>query len=213
MGQAPFTSDIGVVLVRPDSPYRTLNDLFAALKANPTAVVTGGTSGAGGYDHLRLLLLARAAGMSTEELRRIRWVQFDGGTAVPQLIGGHVGVISLDIGEISGFVEAGQVRALGVLSEERLPAPFAALPTAREQGLDVVGMNWRGFYTGGRVADAAYTAMVDSLNRLYESDKWQQAMRQHGLQAIWRGGPEFEAFVRQHIAQLRGLSQELGVIR
>ncbi|BBK41014.1 tricarboxylic transport membrane protein [Allostella vacuolata] len=207
-------ADTGVVLVKADSPYKTLGDLMKALKADPNAAVTGGSSGAGGYDHLRLLLVARAAGMAGPDLRKIRWVQFDGGsTAVTQMLGGHIGVVTTDLGEISGFVESGQVRVLGALSPDRLPGKFAGLPTAREQGFDVVGLNWRGFYTGGKVTDGEYDTMVGGLKRLYDSAEWKKAAEQSGLTPNWVGGKEFEAYVRKSIADLRSLSQEIGVIK
>lgn len=211
---AMLGADTGVILVKADSPYKTLGDLMNALKADPNAAVTAGSSGAGGYDHLRLLLVARAAGVDAANLRKIRWVQFEGGTdAVTQMLGGHIGVVATDLGEIAGFVESGQVRVLGALSAERLSAPFDKLPTAREQGFDVVGLNWRGFYTGGGVSDADYDASVAGLKRLYETDEWKKAAQQSGLSPSWIGGKEFEEFVRKSISDLRSLSQDIGVIK
>ena len=207
-------SDTGVILVKADSPYKILADLVNALKADPASLVTGGSSGAGGYDHLRLLLVARAAGIGPAELRKIRWVQFDGGSnAVTQMLGGHIGVVTTDLGEISGFVESGQARVLAALSQERLGSPFAALPTAREQGLDVVGLNWRGFYTGGKVSDADYDKMVAGLKQLYDTDEWKKAAQQSGLTPNWIGGKPFEEFVRTSIDDLRSLSKDIGVIK
>lgn len=211
---AMLGADTGVVLVKADSPYKTLADLMNALKADPSAAVTGGSSGAGGYDHLRLLLVARAAGMDAANLRKIRWVQFEGGTdAVTQMLGGHIGVVATDLGEIAGFVESGQVRALAVMSAERLSAPFDKLPTAREQGYDVIGLNWRGFYTGGGVSEADYNAMVEGLKKLSDSNEWKETARQNGLTPNWVGGKDFEEFVRKSIADLRSLSQDIGVIK
>lgn len=211
---AMMGADTGVILVRPDSPFRTLGDFLNALKEKPDGTVTGGSSGVGGYDHLRLLLLAREAGMAAPDMRKVRWIQFDGGgPAVTQLLGGHVEVVSTDLAEIAGFVEAGQVRVLGAMSEERLGGAFADIPTAREQGYDVVGLNWRGFYTGGRVSDDDYNKMLEGLKRLYDSEEWKQAAQRSGLAPVWRGGPEFEQFVRETVGELRTLSQDIGVIR
>jgi putative tricarboxylic transport membrane protein len=211
---AMLGADTGVVLVKADSPYKTLGDLLKALKANPSSVVTGGSSGPGGYDHLRLLLVARAAGVSGPDLRKIRWVQFDGGSsAVTQMLGGHIGVVTTDLGEIAGFVESGQVRVLAALSQDRLPAPFDKLPTAREQGIDVVGLNWRGFYMGGKVTDAEYDKTVAALKRLYDTAEWKKTAQDSGLAPNWIGGKPFEDYVRKSIADLRSLSKEIGVIK
>lgn len=141
-------------------------------------------------------------------------MQFDGGSsAVTQMLGGHIGVVTTDLGEISGFVESGQVRVLAALSQDRLPGKFANLPTAREQGYDVVGLNWRGFYTGGQVTDAEYAKMVDGLKRLYDTDEWKKTAEASGLTPNWIGGKDFEAYVRKSVADLRSLSLEIGVIK
>jgi len=207
-------ADTGVVLVRPDSRFKTLADFLNAVKENPESVVTGGSSSVGGYDHLRMLQLTQKAGLSPADMKRIRWVYYDGGgPAVTQLLGEHVEVVVTDLGEIAGFVEAGQVRVLGVMSEARLGGAFASIPTAREQGFDVVGLNWRGFYTGGKVSDADYNTMVEKLHQLYESDGWKEAARRSGLQPTWKGGPEFATFVNGMIEDLRGLSRDIGIIQ
>lgn len=207
-------ADTGVVLVRNDSPFKTLADFINAVKEKPDSVVTGGSSSVGGYDHLRMLLLTQKAGMPAADMKRIRWIHYDGGgPAVTQMLGGHVEVVVTDLAEIAGFVEAGQVRVLGAMSEARLEGAFAEIPTAREQGFDVVGLNWRGFYTGGRVSDADYNKMLAGLEQLAQSDEWKAAARRSGLQPQWKGGPEFTAFVNGMIEDLRGLSRDIGIIQ
>jgi putative tricarboxylic transport membrane protein len=211
---ATLYADVGVVLVKSDSPYQSLDDLMAAVKEDPEAVVFGGSSGVGGWDHLRLLLLARAAGVPSEDLGKIRWVQYSGGTdAVTQMLGGFLDAVSTDLGEIAGFVEAGQITALAAMSDEPLPGKFESIPTAKSQGYDVTGYNWRGFYMGGDAPDDAYDFWVDALQKLYESEEWQQVALDNGLTPIWRGGPEFQSFVEEQTAAMREISKDIGVIQ
>ena len=211
---AMLYADVGVVLVNADSPYQSLDDLMAAVKEDPESVVFGGSSGVGGWDHLRLLLLAREAGVPTEDLGKIRWVQYSGGTdAVTQMLGGFLDAVSTDIGEIAGFVEAGQITALAAMSDEPLPGKFESIPTAKSQGYDVTGYNWRGFYLGGDAPDEAYDFWVDALQKLYESEEWQQVALDNGLTPIWRGGPEFQTFVEEQAAAMRQISEDIGVIQ
>lgn len=204
-------ADVGVIAVAKDSPYQSLDDLMAALKEDVTSVVTSGSTGAGGWDHIRLMMLAQAAGI--EDLSQIRWVQFDGGSpAVTQMMGGQVGLVSTDLGEIKGFVESGDIRVLAVLSDDPISA-FPDLPTAKAQGYDVTGYNWRGFYTGGDVSDEAYAAWVEKLQKLYESEGWQETAKSHGLEPIWRGGDEFSAYVTEQEKQMADISRQIGVIQ
>jgi len=99
------------------------------------------------------------------------------------------------------------------MSDERLGEPFDEIPTMKEQGIDLVGYNWRGFYTGGEVSDEAYDWWVNMLGELYESPAWQETAEQHGLTPIWRGGEEFEKFVHKSIEDTREVSREIGVIK
>src|SRR3546814_4944678 len=95
---AMLGADVGVVLVKPDAPWKNIGELLAEMKAKPEGLAHGGSSGVGGWDHLRLLLLAKAGGVVGEDLRKIRWVQYSGGSeAVTQLMGGFLGVVTTDL--------------------------------------------------------------------------------------------------------------------
>ncbi|MBP0437679.1 tripartite tricarboxylate transporter substrate binding protein [Tianweitania sediminis] len=205
-------TDVGVIVVPKDSPYKSLSDLMDAYKKDPASVVAAGSSGAGGWDHIRLLMVAKAAGMEADAFKQIRWVQFDGGSpAVTQMIGGQVQVVTTDLGEVAGFVESGDIRILGTLSDEPVPA-FPDAPTAKSQGFDVTGYNWRGFYTGGEVSDADYQKWVDTMKKLYDSPEWKKAAEGSGLVPIWRGGAEFETYVGEQAEQMRQISKDIGVM-
>jgi len=207
---AMLGADVGVIAVDDDSPIQSLEELNAAMLEDASAIVTAGSSGAGGWDHIRLLMVADAAGV--DDLGAIRWVQFDGGTdAVTQMMGGQIDVVSTDLGEIAGFVESGDIRVLAALSDDPIPA-FPDIPTAISQGIDVTGYNWRGLYTGGDVTDAEYAAWVEKLETLYNSEAWQTAATQSGLVPIWRGGEAFEAFVREQADVMEEISRDIGVI-
>jgi putative tricarboxylic transport membrane protein len=203
-------ADVGVIAVAADSEFETLAQLNEAMVADASSVVTAGSSGAGGWDHIRLLMVAREAGL--EDLTALRWVQFDGGTdAVTQMMGGQLDVVSTDLGEIAGFVESGDIRILAALSTDPIPA-FPDIPTAISQGINVTGYNWRGLYTGGDVSDAAYDAWVERLETLYNSDEWQTAAVAFGLVPIWIGGADFEAYVLEQEQVMAGVSRDIGII-
>ncbi len=210
---AMLGADVGVVLVQKDAPYNSLEELLTALKNDPGSVVAAGSSGVGGWDHLRLLMMLEEAGMATDQLKSVKWVEFSGGgDAVTQLMGGHVGVVSTDIGEIGGFIQSGDVKVLAVMSGERLEA-YPDAPTAKEQGVDYEGYNWRGFYMGGKVDDASYDGWVEIMQKLYESKEWQETAKAKGLTPVWRGGEEFEAFVRESEENMKNVSRAIGVIQ
>lgn len=207
---AMLGADVGVIAVDDDSEIESLEQLTEMMASDPGSLVTAGSSGAGGWDHIRLLMVAREGGL--DSLRDLRWVQFDGGTdAVTQMMGGQIDVVSTDLGEIAGFVESGDIRILAALSDDPIPA-FPDIPTAKSQGIDVTGYNWRGLYTGGEISDEAYNEWVSDLETLYNSEEWQTAAKESGLVPIWRGGAEFSDFVMEEAKEMEEISRDIGVI-
>lgn len=111
--------DPGVIVVAADSPFQTLNDLVAAVQADPGSVAFPGGSAVGGYDHLKVLMLMSRVGF--EDARAIRYIGLDGGAdAITQTIGGFTQAMTGDISEIGGYINSGDVRALAVLAPERV---------------------------------------------------------------------------------------------
>lgn len=205
-------ADYGVIVVKADAPYESLGDLVEAVKADPTSISFGGGSAAGGFDHLKVLQVMKAAGF--DDIRSVKYVSFDGGgEAVTQLLGGHVQAMTGDISEVLGFVEAGDVKVLAVLSEERLPGDLSSIPTAVEQGFDVVSPNWRGFYVPKGVSDDAFNYWADAMTKIYESEQWKQIMVDNGLMPFFRAGPDFQNFVDKQVADIATLSREIGIIK
>lgn len=129
-------ADPGVIVVAADSPYQSLNDLVDAIKANPGKLAFAGGSAVGGFDHLKPLMVLQRAGVM--DVRAIKYIGLDGGAdAITQTVGGFTQAMTGDMSEIVGFLKSGDVRALAVLTEERVPG-FESIPTAKEQGLSLI---------------------------------------------------------------------------
>ncbi|MFN3277648.1 MAG: Bug family tripartite tricarboxylate transporter substrate binding protein [Paracoccus hibiscisoli] len=203
--------DPGVIVVAQDSPFQTLNDLVEAVKADPSSVAFAGGSAVGGYDHLKVLMLLNEAGF--EDMRSVKYIGLDGGAdAITQTVGGFAQAMTGDLSEITGFIRSGDVRPIAVLSEERV-AGFDDVPTAKEQGIDSVSMNWRGVYVPKDISDEDYDKWVDMLRQVGESEQWQAVMAENGLESYALFGDEFEAFVNQSIADVQDISREIGLVQ
>jgi len=114
--------------------------------------------------------------------------------------------------EIVGFLKSGDVRALAVLTEERVPG-FEDIPTAKEQGIDVVAVNWRGLYVPKDVSDDTFNMWADRLQKVADSAEWQEAMAANGLAPFTKVGGDFQSYVDGVVAEIRTLSKEIGVIQ
>jgi putative tricarboxylic transport membrane protein len=203
--------DPGVIVVAADSPLQTLDDMVEAIKADPGSVAFAGGSAAGGFDHMKPLQILKAAGF--EQITRVKYIGVDGGAdAITQTVGGFTQAMTGDMSEIVGFIQNGDVRVLAVLTEERVPG-FEDIPTAREQGYDVVAVNWRGFYVPKGISDATFDAWADRIRVVAESDAWAETMEANGLAPFTRIGNDFQDWIDRVIAETEALSREIGVIR
>ncbi|MBP0482461.1 Bug family tripartite tricarboxylate transporter substrate binding protein [Sagittula salina] len=209
---ASVGADYGVIAVAADSEVNTLPELLDQIKADPTSVSIAGGSAVGGWDHLKVLIAANAYGI--DDVRAVKYIAFDGGgEAVTQLLAGSVQAFTGDLSEAKGFVDSGDIKVIAVLAPERLGGAFADFPTAKEQGVDAIGANWRGFYAPGGMSDEAYTAWVEKIGALYASDEWKAVMEANGLAPLDLQGDAFQSFVADSVAQIEGISKEIGIIK
>nr|WP_111298011.1 tripartite tricarboxylate transporter substrate-binding protein [Paracoccus saliphilus] len=203
--------DPGVIVVAKDSPYQNLTDLIEAVKADPSSVAFAGGSAVGGFDHLKVLMMLDKAGF--EDMRAVKYIGLDGGAdAITQTVGGFAHAMTGDLSEITGFIKSGDVRPIAVLSEERV-AGFEDVPTAKEQGVDTVAMNWRGIYVPKDISDADYQKWVDTLKQVGESEQWQAVMEENGLEPYMILGDDFQTFVDANIAEIQEVSREIGLLQ
>jgi putative tricarboxylic transport membrane protein len=129
--------DENVVMVKYDSPYKTLKDVVAAAKAKPKSIKVGG-SNVGGTDSLLTASLAKAGGV------QFNYIAFQGGGEVnAALLGGHIDFMSANPTEVMPQIEGKTMRALAVAAEKRLPG-LKDVPTMKEMGYDVIFNTFRG---------------------------------------------------------------------
>ena len=203
--------DYGVIVVSNDSPYKTLDDLVAKLKSDPRKAPIVGASSRGGWDHIKALLIAKEAGVSN--LRSINYIPFDnGGKALLEVVAGRAAAFTGDSSEIIGQLQAGKVRVLAVHSDNRVPA-LGEAKTAKEQGYDVVGGNWRAFYAPAGISDEDYRYWVNAVRTVAESPEWSDLREKNGLAEFTSFGKDFDGFVRAQIENVAEISRELGVIK
>lgn len=204
-------ADPGIILVGAKSPFQNLGDLVDAIKKDSGSVVFAGGSAVGGFDHIKPLMVLQRAGV--KDVTKVRYVSLDGGAdAITQTIGGFTQAMSGDMSEAVGFIKSGDIRVLAVLTEERVPG-FDNIPTAKEQGFDVIAVNWRGLYIPKGVSDEVFQTWADRLQTVADSDQWKKIMAANGLAPFTKVGADFQNYVDQVVGEIKKMSKELGVIQ
>jgi len=208
---ATFGAEYGAIAVDADSEYQTLGDMMEAIKADPRSVGIAGGSSVGGYDHIKPMLLAQAAGV--EDVTKLKYVAFSGGgEAMTGLLSGAVQALSGDFSEMIGFIESGDVRILAVLGPERLKQ-FPDIPTAREEGYDVLGVNWRGLYMPAGASDEAKEFWQGAIETMVADPGFQETLNAASIAPFNNTGADMDAFVAQNIEDITRLSKEIGIMQ
>lgn len=209
---AAVGTSYGAIAVPADSPFKNLGDLVAALKADPSKVVIGSGGTVGSQDWMQTALIAKAAGIDPKQLR---YVALEGGGEIATaLLGGHIQVGSTDISDSMPHIRAGKMRLLAVFAEERLKDEgMTDIPTAKEQGYDIVWPVVRGFYVGPKVSDEDYQFWKAAFDKLLASEDFAKLRDQRELFPFAMTGPELDAYVKQQVAQYKQLAREFGLIQ
>ncbi len=208
---AAIGADYGMIAVRADSPYRNLGQLMAALKRQPEKVLIGVSGTIGSQDWIKIAMLARKAGVDPKVLRFVALE--GGGEAFTAMHANYVQVVSGDASEATLYAAGGNTRVLAVLSEQRLPGVLAAVPTAREQGYDVVWPIIRGFWMAPQVSEADYRRWVATFDAMLASPQFAQERAAHGLYPFSLTGAALGAYVRQAVDDYGKRASELGLVR
>lgn len=203
--------DYGAIVVKADAPWQSLGELMDDLKKQPGSIVFGAGGTVGSQDWMKAALIAKAAGISP---RQLRYVAFEGGgESLAALLGDHIAVFTGDLSELRPHLESGKIRVLAALSETRMGGPYADIPTALEQGYDVQWPIWRGYYMGPEVSDEAYNAWVERLRTLAADEGFARLRDERGLFPMERFGADFDAYVKEQVAQFKSLAAEVGLMQ
>ncbi len=220
LGQADFTAksftpialvnvDPSAVHVAKDSKYQSLQDIIDALKADPASlkISCGGTCSASWDIPFVSLMLAEGI-----DVAKINLIPAQGSAAgLQELASGGMDVVLCSIPETDALTDAGLVKTVAVLSDERLER-YPDVPTAKElTGKDVTGGTWRGV-AGPAGMDPALVGQIEAaVHSAYESERFLTGMKERGFGTKYLGAEEFQAFIKAHEAQTQEVMGALGI--
>jgi putative tricarboxylic transport membrane protein len=144
----------------------------------------------------------------------VRYVAFpSGGDALSAVLGGHTTAFVGEAGEIAGQVDAGNMRPLTLLADQKLPGGFARVPLAKEVGLDVNSPNWRGFYGPPEMGKDAVKYWEETLGKMAQTPAWKQVLAQQAWVPYFQTGEKFLKFLDDELAMYEKLARELELVK
>ena len=201
--------DYAAMVVGKDSPVNSMADLIAAYDADPAATAIGGGSVPGGMDHLVAAMVMEAAG---KDALGVKYIPYDaGGKAMAALLSGEIAALSTGLSEAVDLANAGEVKIIGITSDERIEAAGDAM-TMKEQGIDTTFVNWRGFFGAPGLPADKTAAYQDAIAKMYETPEWEAVRARNGWVNIHNPGDDFKMFLENQEKVIGDLMKKLGFL-
>ncbi len=196
--------------VRADSPYKTMGDVLAAVKANPGKFKASGT-GQGGIWHLAL------AGMLSDakvDPASVPWVPSNGAApGLQDLAAGGVEFVPCSLPEARALIEAGKVRSLAVMDDRRA-ALFPNVPTLKEAtGSSWTTGAWRGIAAPKGLPKDLQAKLEASVKKAFDSKDYKDFMTQRGFGTLWGSSDEFARFMAKGDTDMKAVMTAVGIAK
>jgi putative tricarboxylic transport membrane protein len=206
---ASVIADYGAFVVRIDSPYVVWQDVIDDYLKDYRRVNIAGGSSRGSTDHV---VAALAFSKSNLDISRLKYIPYNaGGQAMVGLLSGECQLLSTGLSEAVALAEQGEVRILAITAPKRLPL-FPNVPTLKEQNVDAVFANWRGFFAPPGVSQKNVKDYGQLIEELLALERWQQLRADRGWSHLYLGGNNFNDFLSEQEVELSILLDELGLL-
>ena len=194
-----------VLMVRPDSPFKSIKDIVDAAKAKP-GYLTYAHGGTGGSHHLAAEMFKARAG------EFITNIPYKGGApAAIDLMGGQVDMMFEQMYAASANIRAGKLRPLGITSLKRSPL-FPDVPTMAEQGYPGFEIsNWQGFIAPAGTPRPIIDALNEVTNKALADPAIREQMLNQGNELGGGTPDQFAVFMKSEAERWSKLVRGAGI--
>lgn len=201
-----FFLDPSIVYVRAESPFKTLQDIVDYAKANPGKLKYGLATPTS-QDRYAVERLKKITGAN------IVAVPFDGGgELLLSVLNGTLDVANGEPQELAAQLAAGKIRILATLTDERVSV-FPDVKTAKEQGIDLSVIKFRGLSAPKGTPPAVKAAWADAAKKLLADPAFKAWYEKSGLIPAVMNAEEYERFIAEFYATQEGFFREIGVLK
>jgi putative tricarboxylic transport membrane protein len=200
--------DYFILLVRADSPLKSVADVKQRLIRDPAALSFGFGPGLGAGSHTAAAVFVKALGV---DVSKGRFVPFKGAAeAATAMISGDIDIVSATAVNAPPFLAAGRTRAIGVIAPQRLGGALAGVPTVREQGVNADFTNWRAVIGPKGMRKEQVAFWTQALAVANKSEAWQKDLARNFWKENFLTGVAADEFLERQAVIFRALWAEIG---
>ena len=203
-------ADPAGVQVRADSPYKTVNELLAAIKANPGKFKASGT-GQGGIWHLAIAGLLRDQKIDPAALP---WVPSNGAApGLQDMVAGGIEVAPVSLPEARSLIDAGKVKSLAIMNDKP-SALYPNVPTLKSAlGSDWTMAAWRGIVAPKGLPAPIRDKLAESVRKVAASKEYNEFMASRGFGVIYASPDDFSKFMVKSNSELGATMKAVGLVK
>jgi tripartite-type tricarboxylate transporter receptor subunit TctC len=203
-------ADPAGIQVRADAPYKTVQDLLAAIKANPGKLKASGT-GQGGIWHLAIAGLLRDQKIDPAS---VPWVPSNGAApGLQDMVAGGVDIAPCSLPEARSLIDAGKVKSLAVMADKPA-ALYPNVPTLKAAiGSDWQTAAWRGIVAPKGIPSDVQAKLVAAIKKIAASKEYNDFMASRGFGVIYAGPEDFAKFMAKSDADLGATMKAVGIAK
>ena len=194
-----------VLVVAPDSPFKTMQDVIAFGKKNP-GQLSFASSGNGGAPHFSGELFQSMAGLQMQH------IPYKGSTlAHPDLMSGRVSIMFDTLAATSAQIKGGKLRALAVTTPKRLPA-VPDVPTVAEAGLPGYETStWGGLLAPAGTPKAVVAKLAAETTRILSLPDVRERMLAAGVEPVGGTPEQYAAFIGSEMVKWGKVAKAAGI--
>ncbi|MDC7245300.1 MAG: tripartite tricarboxylate transporter substrate binding protein [Sphaerochaetaceae bacterium] len=201
-----LNTDPSALTVKSDAPWDTLEEFVEYARKNPGEIKIG-HSGTGMLWHLAAATLA----LSTDT--EYTYVPFNGAAdAIASVLGGNIDAVTVSGAEVSSQVRAGEMKILAVFGERRMDI-FPDIPTAREQGFDVVVNTFRGLGGPAGIPEDRVAILHEGFKKMLEEPDFVQVIENMGLGIDYRNTEDYNKLTENTAKTLAPVLESLLAVK
>ncbi len=208
---ASLFDDYTVFAVNADSSIKTGKDLVDRLRKDPKSVTIGFSPLLGSHNHIAAGLLMKAIGGNVRDLKVVAYK--GSADAIPNLMGGHIDLVTTAAGNIAPHVASGKLRVIAITAPQRLSGALAQAPTWREQGVNVTFGAWRAIFAPKGLTPQQTAYWQGVLRKATAAPEWKDDLEKNYWANVFVAGEEFAKELDKDYAAMRSILQELGLAK
>ncbi len=203
-------ADPAGVQVRAESPYKTIQELLAAIKANPGKIKASGT-GQGGIWHLAIAGLLRDQKIDPAT---VPWVPSNGAApGLQDMIAGGVDLAPVSLPESRSLIDSGKVRSLAIMADDAA-ALYPNVPTLKKAiGSDWTMAAWRGIVAPKGIPADVRDKLAAAIKKIAAGKEFNDFMSKQGYGVIYKGPDEFAQFMAKSDMELGATMKAVGLVK